>query len=104
MSYTIFKLYRDVMHDSTLYSLEEKMVVSYILSWQRQGRCCFASDEFLSDAMGIPEYFVRDLIRGLSNRKKIKIKYPQTGTMRMLSVNLPNEPECGTSDLDIFEL
>jgi len=92
------------MHDPTLYSLEEKMVVSYILSWQRQDKCCFASDEFFAQALGIDEYFVRDLIKGLVSRKKIKIKYPQTGNMRMLSVNLPNEPECGTSDLDIFEL
>jgi len=92
------------MHDQTLHSLEEKLIVSYILSWQRQERCCFASDEFLAEAMGIPEYFVRDLIKGLANRKKIKIIWPQTGSMRMLSVNLPNESECGTSDLDVFEL
>ena len=92
------------MHDNTLHSLEEKLIVSYILSWQRQERCCFASDEFLAEAMGIPEYFVRDLVRGLASRKKIKIAYPQTGTIRMLSVNLLNEPNKCWDDLDIFEL
>lgn len=104
MSYTIYKLYDDVMHDNTLNSLEEKLIVSYILSWQRQDKCCFASDEFFSHSLGISEFKVRDLLKGLEKRKKIKMKWGQAGTMRMLSVILPNEPECHTSEFDVFDL
>lgn len=104
MSYTLLKLYDDVMADKTLLCIEEKYIVSYILSWQRQSKCCFASNEFLEKALGISDRNIEGILKGLQQRNRIKIAYPQNNNIRLLSVVLHDEPNQCWDDLDIFEL
>lgn len=104
MDYRMVKLYKDIVFDVRLQSLEEKVIVSYIWEWQEKGKCCFASDAFFCSLTGRSAHEIRDVILSLAKRKIVRLTYPMTTTTRMLSVigyGLNDAPDC-SQDMDIF--
>ncbi len=104
MNYAIFKLYEHIMHDISLHTLEEKLIVSYIWSWQVQDKCCFASDVFLGKALGIPEHSINKTILSLAKRNKITITRASASTARMLSMKHYDGVDPCTAELDLFDI
>ena len=104
MNYAIFKLYEHIMEDISLHTLEEKLIVSYIWSWQVQGKCCFASDVFLGKALGIHEHSINKTILSLGKRNKITITRASSSTARMLSMKHYDGVDPCTAHLDIFDI
>lgn len=84
----------------------EKLIVNYIWAWQAQDKCCFVSNQFLADAFGWEPGFVNDVITLLKSRSWVNVRYPLGGGTRMLSINLPGQPDpCDDSELiDVFEV
>lgn len=102
--YRMVKLFKEIMFDVRLETLEEKVIVSYIWDWQVKGKCCFASDEFLCNLTGRSAHENRNVILSLAQRKIVRITYPITTSTRMLSVigyGLHDVPDC-SPDMDIF--
>ena len=104
MTYQIFKLFRHIMHDVSLLSLEEKLIVSYIWSWQVQDKCCFASDDFLGEALGIPTPEIRKTILSLASRNKITITRATSSTARMLSMKQYDGIDPCVAEMDLFDV
>ena len=102
--FRMIKLFKEIMFDIRLETLEEKVIVSYIMDWQVKGKCCFASDAFLSNLTGRSAGENRNVILSLAKRKIVRITYPIESNTRMLSVigyGLNSDIHC-TPDMDIF--
>ena len=100
MGYKILKLYDHVMQDPRLKSLEEKMIVSYVWSWQVQDKCCFAYDGFLSSLTCLNESDLYKLLKSLQSRRILNINW--LGTRVISVITGEEEIDCG-KDVDIFE-
>lgn len=92
------------MHDVSLLTMEEKLIVSYIWSWQIQGKCCFASDDFLAEALGVSTPDIRKTILSLASRNKITITRATSSTARMLSMRQYNGVDPCVSEMDLFDV
>lgn len=104
MTYQIFKLFRHIMHDVSLLTIEEKLIVSYIWSWQVQEKCCFASDDFLAEALGISTPDIRKTILSLASRNKITITRATSSTARMLSMKQYDGIDPCVAEMDLFDV
>jgi hypothetical protein len=101
MSYKIIKLYDHVIDDPRLKTLEERLVVSYVWSWQVQDKCCFVYDAFLSRITSLNESDLYKLLTSLQKRRILKINWVNTRTLSIIVDG--EESPCG-DDTDIFEL
>ena len=104
MSYTIFKLYRHIVNDLSLNTIEEKLIVSYIWSWQVQDKCCFASDDFLAEALGTNPFTLREILLSLERRNKITITRASSSTARMLSMKRYDGVDPCAVEIDLFDI
>lgn len=104
MNYTIFKLYRHIVNDLSLNTMEEKLIVSYIWSWQVQDKCCFASDDFLADALGTNPFTMREILLSLERRNKITITRASSSTARMLSMKRYDGIDPCAAEIDLFDI
>lgn len=104
MTYTIFKLYHHIVNDLSLNTMEEKLIVSYIWSWQVQDKCCFASDDFLAQALGTNPFTLREIILSLEKRNKITITRASASTARMLSMKKYDGIDPCIAQLDVFAI
>ena len=104
MTYTIFKLYSHIVNDLSLNNMEEKLIVSYIWSWQVQGKCCFASDDFLAEALGTNPFTIRTIILSLEKRNKITITRASASTARMLSMKKYDGVDPCVAEMDLFDI
>ena len=102
MGYTIIKLYEHIVNDVSLLTMEEKLIVSYIWSWQSQDKCCFASDEFLGKGLGVTAFTIHQIIQSLAKRNKITITYAPSSSARMLSMKMYGGVDPCVAELDIF--
>lgn len=103
--FTIVKIYDEVLQDSRLRSLEEKLIVSHILQFQNEGKCCFVTNSRFGRFLDRDETFVSQTIFSLSDRGIIKITYPKSGGARFLSVITSEEDsDCHSDYLDLFHL
>jgi hypothetical protein len=84
--------------------MEEKLIVSYIWSWQVQDKCCFASDDFLALALGTNSFTVREIILSLEKRNKITITRASSSTARMLSMKQYDGVDPCVAQLDVFNI
>lgn len=102
--YTLLKIYDDVMTDPRLRSLEERLIVSHILQFQLEGKCCFTSNSRIGRFLGRDEAFVSETIFSLSKRNIVRITRAISGTARILSVVTPADIlDCASGEqLDIF--
>ena len=99
MTYSILKIYKDVMIDQRLKSLEEKILVNHILGFQNDGKCCFSSNSYISGLLDKQQDYVVDLIASLCKRKIIKWQSPVSSKTRMLSVIFNNQTlDCESGD------
>lgn len=103
--FTLLKIYEDVIDDPRLRSLEEKLIVSHILQFQNEGKCCFTSNARIGRFLSRDEGFVSETIFSLSKRGIIRITRPIGGSGRILTVVTPGDIlDCAKGDmLDIFE-
>lgn len=90
------------MEDSRL-SLEEKIILNHVWSFQAEGKCCFTSNYVLSWFIGSYEGHVNNLIIGLRDRGIVRIWYPKNSNRRILSIITGEETYCEFED-DIFQL
>jgi hypothetical protein len=104
MSYTILKIYDEVLQDPRLRSLEEKLIVSHILQFQNEGKNCFTSNARIARFLDRSEDFVHQTIFSLSKRGIVRLKQNK-GTARMLQIVTPGSIlECAEAQQkDIFE-
>lgn len=100
--YKILKIYDHVMNDTRL-SLEEKVLVNHIWSFQIDGKCCFTSNSSLSWFISSYEGHVNDLIFSLKARGIVRIWYPKNSNTRMLSIITGEETGCEIEG-DLFEI
>ena len=104
MNYTIFKLYSHIVNDLSLNTMEEKLIVSYIWSWQVQDKCCFASDDFLAQALGTNPFTLREILLSLERRNKITITRASSSTARMLSMKRYDGVDPCAAEIDLFDI
>ena len=105
MEYKTIRIYRQVQEDPTLQNLEERMIINYVLNWQLQKKCCFASEDYLAGLLGNTPLKARGVINGLAARGRLKIHYAPNSNARLLSVNLPGQDDpCDFQVSDVFDL
>lgn len=104
MNYTIFKLYSHIVNDLSLNTMEEKLIVSYIWSWQVQDKCCFASDDFLAQALGTNPFTLWEILLSLEKRNKITITRASSSTARMLSMKQYDGIDPCLAEMDLFDI
>lgn len=102
MNYKIIKIYQHIQEDPTLLSLEEKLIVNHIWSFQTDSRCCFSGDDYLGGMLATTPSRARGIINGLANRGKVKIHMAPGSTARMLSIPNTGEPDPCEQEIDIF--
>ena len=102
--YKIIKIYPDVMSDSRLRSLEEKLIVCHILGFQNEGKFLFTSDGAIGRLVCLSEHEVYQLIISLVNRNIVRCTFPTNGTARFLSIVTPGTiiQDCADNSMDIF--
>jgi len=99
------RIFPEIMQDPTLLSLEEKIIMCYIADWERQGKCCFVSEDKLSIILGANVQKTRGLLQGLMGRNRISIKPAAGYSAQILGIVRPGEiNQCTDSEYDIFEL
>ncbi len=103
MSYTLLKIYDEVLSDPRLRSLEEKLIVSHILQFQNEGKNCFTSNARIGRFLDRSEDFVHQTIFSLVKRGIVCVKQNK-GTARILEIVTPGSIlECAESEsIDIF--
>jgi len=84
--------------------MEEKLILSYIWSWQVQDKCCFASDDFLAEALGVSTPDIRKTILSLASRNKITITRASSSTARMLSMKQYDGIDPCVAEMDLFDI
>lgn len=101
--YTVLKIYNDIMQDSRLKSLEEKIIINHIFGFQAAQKCCFSSNSFISSITCLSTGEVQEILQDLKSRKIIRIKFAGGTNTRMLSVIVPGQEEVECAVDDIFE-
>jgi len=103
-TYTL-KLPKHVMHNKLLLT-EEKLVLAYVMGFERNGLTCFAKDEYIEEVLGIPAHRVQLLIQSLQEKKILDVK-TGGGQRALFSVGVP-PTEANTEDQEpmskIFEI
>jgi len=105
MNYRNIRVYQQIMEDPSIRSLEEKMILNIVLMFQSQGRCCFASDDYLAGVIGSTPQKARATVALLAGRGRLKIRYADNSTARLLSIPTqsgvdPCEPQID----DVFQI
>jgi len=101
MSYKSIKIYAWIQADDRFKTLQEKLIANVIWSWQSEDKCCFVSDQHLSELLVISPGEVYELIRSMERRLLIKSYYP-TST-RFLRIVTGQDIEC-EPDFSIFDI
>jgi hypothetical protein len=105
MSYKIVKFFDHIMTDHRLKTLQEKIIVNHIWSFQVEDRCTFSSDAHIARLIACSEFETRQIIQSLVNRGILLLRYPKNSSTRFLVVVTPGELiECArdNQDFDIF--
>ena len=105
MNYRNIRVYQEIMEDPSIRSLEEKMVLNAVMMMQSQGKCAFFSDEWLAGLIGSTPQKARATVALLAGRGRLKIRYADNSTARLLSIPTqsgvdPCEPEID----DVFQI
>jgi len=101
MSYKSIKIYSHIQSDDRFKTLQEKLIANLIWSFQSQGRCCFTSNEHISELLACSPQEVYELIKSMERRLLIKQYWPSS--TRFLKIVTPEDFDCST-DLNIFEI
>lgn len=99
------RIFSEIMQDPTLLSLEEKILMCYIHNWERQGKCCFVSEDKLTTILGTNVQKINALLQDLRNRNRISIRSAAGYNAKIIGIIKPGEiNQCTDSEYDIFEL
>jgi len=79
MEKTPIILYHHYVIDPTLYSWEEKIIMSYVRSWRNKGTC-FGSDQFFCSLLGCDATKLDAMLAFLILRDKLVITTSETGS------------------------
>ncbi|HMB17645.1 MAG TPA: helix-turn-helix domain-containing protein [Candidatus Paceibacterota bacterium] len=80
MYYTL-RLPHKTAHDPFL-STDEKLILSYIQSFERQGKTCFTKNDSINECLGIPIVSIERALQNLTEKKYIDIR--QAGGQRAI--------------------
>lgn len=102
MSYKNIKIYSHIQSDDRFKTIQEKLIANVIWSWQAEEKCCFVSDQHLSELLACSPGEVHELIKSMERRLLIKQYYP-TST-RFLKIVTAEDIDCSNESLDLFAI
>ena len=105
MGYKIVKFYEHIMNDHRLKTLQEKVIVNHIWSFQVDEKFTFSSDAHIALLIASTEFETRQIIQSLVKRGIVLLRYPKNSSTRYLVIATPGELiECArdNQDFDIF--
>lgn len=94
-----FRIYSDVLEDGGVQNITEVLILSHIIQFENDGKCCFSSNEFFAYWLRLTEGEVEYMLRSLEKRGRIKITKALTGTARMIATVRPEVHNCQISDI-----
>lgn len=100
MSTLILTLKQEYFQDETL-DIIDRLILSYVSTWEEKGKTCFAKDQFFSRLFNVPEdYISLSLIKLETTGYITQVK--GTGG-RLIRTNQRIKQDIADSSFDIFE-
>jgi hypothetical protein len=99
MSTLILAIKRDYFKDEAL-DLIDRLILSYVSTWEEKGKCCFAKDQFFSNLFNVKQEVILSHLVILEARGYITQVCGMGGRIIKTVERIKPEPSI---DLDIFE-
>ena len=91
-NYILLRIDPHIWNDPSL-NYPEKIILNLVYGLTAQGKCCFLTDDWISQYFGIELRLVGDIIRMLAMRGVLCVIPGLAGQPRKMCINIPGEPD-----------